>query len=378
MTARKIYYISGTRADFGLMRATLEAMRDTADLEIAVIVTGMHLSPKYGETVVEIEDARLPIKARIAVDLEEATGATMARNMGTMLSGFASVLEADRPDVLLLLGDRGEMLAGALAAIHLNIPIVHIHGGERSGTVDEPVRHAISKLAHFHFTATEDARERLIRMGESSSHIYVTGAPGIDGLVRLAEESRDDLCAKFGFEPSKALALFIYHPVLQESASTGQEVGEILDFFAKSEIQVVALMPNSDAGSDAICAQMQKRVSNKFICLRTHLDRRSFASLMASADVMVGNSSAGIIEAASFGIPVVNIGTRQNLRQRNKNVRDVPLSLPEIRNAIVEAIKNGPYPRENVYGEGRAVERIIALLQKIPLGKATLMKINAY
>ena len=158
---RRVRYISGTRADFGLMRRTLQAIQDHPALDLSVIATGMHLSPAHGETVREIEAAGLPISARVPFPLQPATGATMARGVGIMIPAFVDALEADRPDILLLLGDRGEMLAGAVAAIHLNIPIAHVCGGERSGTVDEPVRHAVSKLPHLHFTATEEARERL-------------------------------------------------------------------------------------------------------------------------------------------------------------------------------------------------------------------------
>ncbi|TWC68390.1 GDP/UDP-N,N'-diacetylbacillosamine 2-epimerase (hydrolysing) [Herbaspirillum sp. SJZ099] len=310
--------------------------------------------------------------------MEEASGVNMARNIGTMVAGFAGVLAEQRPDVVLLLGDRGEMLAGALAAIHLNIPVVHIHGGERSGTIDEPVRHAISKLSHFHFTATADARARLIRMGESASNVYVIGAPGIDGIVELAQESRGALCAIFGFDPARPLALFVYHPVVQESDCDGKEVAEILDLLISRGIQVVALRPNSDAGSDAIRTRLESRASHALVHLLTHMGRARFAAMMAEADVMIGNSSAGIIEAASFGIPVVNIGSRQNLRERNKNVRDVDLNLQAIGDAIDRAMQAGRYPRTNIYGDGQAARRIVALLQNIPLDNTVLMKTNAY
>ena len=163
---RRICYVSGTRADFGLLQSSLQTVQSRPGLALDVLVTGMHLSLEHGYTVQEIRDRGLLIRAEVSVPLEPATGATMARNMGRMLMAFVDEWTTDRPDIVLLLGDRGEMLAGAIAAIHLNLPIVHIHGGERSGTVDEPVRHAISKLSHYHFVATVASRERLIRIGD--------------------------------------------------------------------------------------------------------------------------------------------------------------------------------------------------------------------
>src|SRR5437764_10514939 len=183
------------------MQSTLQRIQRSERLELSVVVTGMHLLQKYGLTVSQIEAAGLPIAARVAVEDGPPTGALMAKNVGRMLIGFVEALETIHPAIVLVLGDRGEMLAGALAAIHLNIPIVHIHGGERSGTVDEPVRHAISKLAHHHFVTTEDAKSRLVRMGEIAEHVHVVGAPGLDGLDQLATGTKELLCARTGFDP---------------------------------------------------------------------------------------------------------------------------------------------------------------------------------
>ena len=199
MTVRKVCYITGTRADFGLMQSTLQRIQQSETLELSLIVTGMHLLPEYGLTVVQIEAANLPVAARVAVEDGLPTGALMARNVGRMLIGFVEALEKIDPDIVLVLGDRGEMLAGALAAIHLDIPVVHIHGGERSGTVDEPVRHAISKLAHFHFVATDESKTRLVRMGEAADRISVVGAPGLDDLKDAALTGLEKLCAGAGF-----------------------------------------------------------------------------------------------------------------------------------------------------------------------------------
>ena len=378
MMQRRICYVSGTRADFGLMQSTLRAIQAHPALRLEIVATGMHLSAAHGNTVRDIEGSGLPIRATVPVDMEPATGATMARNIGRMLQAFSTLWEEQPPDIVLLLGDRGEMLAGALAAIHLNIPVAHIHGGERSGTVDEPVRHAITKLAHLHFTATSDARERVVRMGESPQRVWVTGAPGLDGLKELATRSRAELAREAGFDAARPMALFVFHPVLQEADAAGTQACAILDALAAQGVQVMALLPNADAGSEGIRTVLQQRGAGGSLRLATHLPRAEFASWMAAADVMVGNSSAGIIEAATFGTPVVNIGLRQNQRERNANVTDCGVEAPAVDAAVRQALGHGKYPAHNAYGNGATGPRIAQLLADVPLDPALMMKTNAY
>lgn len=378
MSRRRIVYVSGTRADFGLMQSTLARIHADARLELGVLATGMHLSAAHGGTLREIEASGLPLVGTVPVDLEPPTGATMARNIGHMLAAFVPLLERTRADIVLLLGDRGEMLAGALAAIHLNVPVAHIHGGERSGTVDEPVRHAISKLSHFHFTATADARERLVRMGELPERVWVTGAPGLDGLRELGGRGRAELARGAGLDPARPVALLVFHPVLQEAAAAGAQAAAVVDSLKARGVQVLALLPNADAGSAAIRELLLARRDAGDLHLATHLPRPDFVAWMAAADVLVGNSSAGIIEAATFGTPVVNIGMRQNLRERNANVTDCAAEPAAIAAAIEAALRHGRYAARNVYGDGAAGARIVELLAGVPLGPQVLMKTNAY
>lgn len=376
---RHICYISGTRADFGLMRRTLDCIREHPELRLSVLATGMHLSPLHGETIKEIEAAGMDIGARIAVPVEPATGATMARNIATMLSGFIDAMEADRPDVVLLLGDRGEMLAGAMAGIHLNIPVAHIAGGERSGTVDEPVRHAISKLSHLHFTSTEGARERLIRMGELAEHIHVVGAPGVDGLTDGPLLSRAEVMRGHGLDPNRPFALMVYHPVLQEADDGGADAACLLDALAANGCQVLALMPNSDAGADGVRSTLLAAGGSPDVVVLTHLARDAFLQAMAVADVMIGNSSSGIIEAASFGTPVLNIGRRQNLRERNANTTDLACTPEAVSDGLKQALTGGRFPPANVYrADGQAGRSIARLLAEAALDPALLRKVNAY
>jgi len=362
------------------MRETLKAITLQDGLSLSLIVTGMHLDDRYGMTVEEIKKDDFPISARIPVDLGEASGASMANGIARMIVGFTDSLQENRPDILLLLGDRGEMLAGAIAAIHLNIPVAHIHGGERSGTVDEPIRHAISKLAHIHLVATEESRHRLVRMGERPDDILVVGAPGLSGLATLASSAidRDMLAGKAGFDPARPIALMVHHPVLQEAGRAGEEVNLLLDQLVARNIQTIALMPNADGGSDEIRSILTRRAVAPNFHLYTHLPRAQFINWMVVADFMIGNSSSGIIEAATFGTPVINVGRRQRLRERNANVIDVEASAEAIDRAIDNALAKGRFDSKNVYGDGNAAARISTLLTRISLTEELMMKSNDY
>lgn len=375
---RRICYVTGTRADFGLMAGTLRQAARAPGLAVSLCVTGMHLLPEYGETVREIEASGLAISARIPVLLNGSTGGIMARAIAGELFGMVDAFERERPDLVVVLGDRGEMLAGALAAIHLNIPIVHIHGGERSGTVDEPVRHAISKLAHYHFVATEHSRQRLISMGEWPEHIFVTGAPGLDGLAEMAQGDRSKLAAKFDLDPSRPIALLVFHPVLQEWQAAGQQVKAVLDGVIASGCQALCLMPNSDAGGSLIRTSLEALAATSGIRLVDHLPRDQYLCWLTACDVMVGNSSSGIIEAASFGLPVVNVGSRQDGRERSGNTVDVPPEATAVRDAVSAALAHGRRTTNNIYGDGRAGERMVRLFQGVPLTPDLLKKTNAY
>ncbi|KRA55358.1 UDP-N-acetylglucosamine 2-epimerase [Devosia sp. Root635] len=377
MSRRRICYITGTRADFGLMRSTLQLIAQSDLLDLSILATAMHLSHLHGDTLGEIGGDGLPQPLIVPIEQGAPSGALMARNVGQMIEHFVGSFEELRPDIVLLLGDRGEMLAGAIAALHLNIHIAHIHGGERSGTVDEPVRHAISKMSHMHLVASEESADRLRKMGERASDIHVVGAPGLDGLVDLATDDRRSLARELGFDPNRPVALFVLHPVVQEAHLAGVQAQMALNALAETDLQVVALRANSDAGGDIVNTVLERAASQDKIILRAHMKRGSFVSTMKAADLMIGNSSSGIIEAATFSTPVVNLGLRQNLRQRNHNVVDASFTPESIRAAIRRALKIGRQPAENVYGDGRAAERILKVLLAPP-DPDQLMKSNAY
>lgn len=375
---RKICYITGTRADFGLMESTLKKISRDNDLSLHLIVTGMHLSKLYGYTIEDIVSSGLHIECVVELDLEPPIGKTMAINIGKMIVEFTEALASLQPDIVLLLGDRGEMLAGAIAAIHLNLPVFHIHGGERSGTVDEPVRHAISKLSHYHFVATIEAKDRLIAMGENPDSVHWVGAPGLDEIEQLAQYSKAELCREFRVPPSESLALLVFHPVLQEEKIAGQQVELLIEIMLSQGFFILAILPNSDAGSHRVRDVLLGFSTSENVIIIDNLDRMRFLSLIKCADVMVGNSSAGIIEAASFGTPVLNVGSRQRMRERNMNVIDCNIDREEISISLVNAKKQRRFPIVNVYGDGRSGNRIVQLIKSIVISEDKLVKCNAY
>ena len=375
---RRIVYLTGTRADFGLMLSSLQRIAATPGLRLQVAVAGMHLSPLHGHTVDEVAASGLEICARIPYDMATRSGASMAEGIAACLQGMTGLLARERPDALLVLGDRGEMLAGAIAALHVGVPCVHVHGGERSGTVDEPVRHAISKLASHHFVATAQARERLLRMGEDEHRIHLTGAPGLDGLQELASMDREAFLAAMHLPAGSRFVLALFHPVVQQAGEAFAQAQALVRALAQAKLPVVWLEPNADAGSREVLRALDDGPLPPGSQRITHLPRALYAAALRHCDALVGNSSSGVIEAASFGTPVLNIGDRQRMREHGPNVVDVPAEEGAIARGLAQQLGHGRYGCDNGWGDGQAGERIAQLLATLPLDAGLLEKINSY
>jgi len=378
---RRVFYLSGTRADFGLMAGTLRQIAAHPGLSLQLIVTGMHLSAAYGMTVREIEAQQLPIIARIPTEVNERSPTAMSHAIGRLIIELAVLFERERPDLLLVLGDRGEMLAAAVAALHIGVPVVHLHGGERSGTIDESVRHAITKLSHWHFVATEESRERVIRLGERPEHVWVTGAPSLDDLEPVRQSSRAEALTALGLSAQSRFAVVLFHPVVQERHDAYEQTRALARAVDRALIErgveVIWLDPNADAGSADILKAARER-PDRAIRFLPHLPRPTFLLALRHCELLVGNSSAGIIESASLGTPVVNIGTRQRYRERNLNTRDCVGDAESIEAAIVQSIRGGRFPESNRYGDGASGARIVELLATQPIAADLLDKVNAY
>lgn len=378
---RRVVYVTGTRADYGLMRRTLQEIAAHPGLDLSLFVTGMHLLPQYGETVREIAADGFATSARHPVQLSGDDGAEMAVAVGEILTGFTRTFRTAPPDLVLLLGDRGEMLAGAIGALHLGAATVHVHGGERSGTVDEPVRHAISKLSHYHLTATEQAAQRLARMGEDSWRIRTVGAPGLDDLAARDAMDRKALARDIGLDPARPIAVVMFHPVVQDGPDGGRQMQVLLDALLAADVQMIVLAPNADAGGSAIAAVADAVARANPVTVRqiAHLPRPRYLAWLAAADLLIGNSSSGIIESASLGIPCINLGDRQQARERNANVADVAVIAPEaVAAAIAAALSQGRQDGPNIWGDGQTAPRIAQFIADADLGPAVFRKLNSY
>lgn len=373
-----VHYLCGSRADFGLMRECLSVLQAASEIDLQIVVTGQATVARYGNVEAEIAAAGLPIGYRLPVTLSGADGAEMAVAMAEELAGLTRHWSSERPDLVLLLGDRGEMLAAALAAYHLEIPIGHLHGGERSGTLDEGFRHAISKLATWHFPASADAADRLKKMGERDEDIKVVGAPGLVEVAKTARPPADWLAKRFGFTPDRLTALMLFHPVVQEREGAYAQTRAIIDALTEYDAQAIVLRPNSDAGGAEIDRCLSEVADNGSFLVLSHLERNEFLAAVAAADVMIGNSSAGIIESASLGTPCVNLGSRQQDRLRNDNVVDCPgFVVDAIRAAMAKALElKGPFL--NLYGQGDTDRRLRAAIAGLPAMASAPKKRNSY
>jgi GDP/UDP-N,N'-diacetylbacillosamine 2-epimerase (hydrolysing) len=380
---RRIAYVTGSRADYGLFSEPLKRIREHPGMDLSLIVTSMHLEPEFGLTVREIEADGMPVAGRVRNLLPGDSGGNQARAVGNAVLGITSALEDLRPDILIVLGDRGEMLAGAIAAVHLNIPVAHVHGGDVTGTVDELVRHAITKLSHVHFAATEDSAERLRRLGERPEHVHVVGAPGLDYLRRFEPIADAELQAEVGVDVASPFVLFTQHPVTTEMSDAAAQMEMSLKALEQAAVQVVATYPNADAGGRAMIQALERRRDRAWLHIFPSLGQRRFASLLKKTAAMVGNSSSGIIEAPFFGVPVVNIGSRQAGRLRAENVLDVEHDQEAIRSAIVCALSDEDFKARargarNPYGDGHAGEKIVEILDSLEIGPELLNKQIAY
>lgn len=320
---RRIAVLTGTRADYGIYRPLLQELASRAQLELTLIVTGTHLTTEFGATLRDIETDGYHIAAKVDMLLRGDSRGAMAKSLGIALIGLTQALEEIRPDCLILLGDRGEMLAGAIAGAHLGMVVAHIHGGELSGSIDDSIRHAITKFAHLHFPVTQHAANVLAASGEARDRIIMAGAPGLDDLFQGYEVSFEELGAGLGFDLKAPYILIVFHPVVGEEQQSQKEFAALLQALASLETESVLLLPNSDAGRDLLIRTLQARPFIPKLHVLFHLPRRLYLGLMAKAKVMVGNSSSGIIEAPGLGLPVINIGNRQRGRLRSDNVVDI-------------------------------------------------------
>jgi UDP-N-acetylglucosamine 2-epimerase (non-hydrolysing)/GDP/UDP-N,N'-diacetylbacillosamine 2-epimerase (hydrolysing) len=319
------------------------------------------------------------------MQLEGDSGKAMAKSLGIGTSGLAEAFDSLDPDIVLLLGDRDEALAGALAAAHMNISVAHIHGGDalQGAAIDDSIRHAITKFAHLHFPASELSARRLQRMGESDWRITVVGAPGLDDVLAGSYRGSEAVCREYGIDPDRPLQVVLQHPVTTETDRAREQMAATLDAVSSFDTQVVVIYPNSDAGGDRMIDEIESRSFDDDVALFRSLPRDDYLGVLTAADVMVGNSSSGIIEAPSFDLPVVDVGPRQDGRQRAENVVSVPHELEAITAAIErclsdDALRTAAAESTNPYDYGGAGSRIAERLAAVVVDENLLRKQLAY
>lgn len=380
---RKIAVLTGTRAEYGILKPVLKAIKTHPRLDLALIVTGMHLSKEFGYTIKEVRKDGFKIDAEVEMLHAEDTGAAMAKSIGKCIEKMTEALKRIKPDFLVLLGDRAEMLAGAVAASYMGIPIAHLHGGEVSGSIDDSVRHAIAKLAHVHFPATQESANRIIKMGEDPSKVFIVGAPALDTILNERLSKQVELSKKYGIDLSKPTLLVLQHPVVTEADEAADQIKETLNAIVELKHQTVIIYPNADAGGRRMIKVIKRYEKYPFIKSFKSIPYTDYLGLMRVASVMIGNSSSGIIEAPSFHLPAVNIGTREKGRERSTNVIDVRHNKREIIKAIKKALYDKLFRAKvkkcrNPYGDGKAGPRIAEMLSKIEITPKLIQKKIAY
>ncbi len=336
---RKIAVVSGTRADYGIYRPVLQEIDSRENLSLQLIITGMHLAGEYGETIYDIEDDGFQIGAKVDMLLRSDTKAAMAKSLALCLLGITQALERIVPDFLLVLGDRGEMLAGAIASAHMRIATAHLHGGELSGSIDGSLRHAITKLAHIHFPVTDEAARCLLASGEEEYRIIRIGVPGLDDAEQGLKVTRTEIENYLGILLSEKFVLVVFHPVLEDGEKSPIQLGNVIKVVLESKLQCLLFLPNADAGHDSILRVIHEYRNNPAIHCISHVPRRLYLGLLAHAAVMIGNSSSGIIEAPYFKLPVINIGCRQQGRLRAGNVIDIEGEESDIHQALENCLQ---------------------------------------
>jgi UDP-hydrolysing UDP-N-acetyl-D-glucosamine 2-epimerase len=376
---RTVAVVTTSRADYGHLYWPLKELQLRPEVDLKLIAMGAHLSPEFGLTVEEIEDDGFTIHERVECLLSSDTDVGMAKAIGVATLGLADVLGRMRPDLLLLIADRYELLAPASAALALRIPIAHIEGGEvTEGAIDDAVRNALTKLSHVHFTPTEAARRRVLAMGEEEWRVHRVGAPSLDHLRRRKLPSRGELEVKLCLALGPASVMVSYHPVTL-SRDTLSEANEVFAALKQLPQQILFCFPNADAGSRALIARAQAFChENPRARLFVNLNPLDYWGLLKEMDLLLGNSSSGIMETPSLRVPTVNVGLRQQGRERAKNIID---ARPHAE-VILEAIARGLAPSfrealegmESPYGDGHAGERIAEILSRVPTGDALLLK----
>ena len=379
---RRIAIVTATRAEYGYTRRLMELMRDDPAVDLQLVVSGTHLLKEFGYTVELIQRDGFQVRTKVEMIVAGDTPVSHARSVAMGMTGFIQAFDMLAPDLVVVSGDRGEMLAAVISAAYMNLPIAHIQAGEVSGNIDGITRHAISRFAHLLFAANADAAKRLERMGEERWRIHATGAPMLDGVIHDAKLSAEELQREIGVDVSKPTVVVMHHAETLASNGAYHQMVNILEAVRRLRLQSIIINPNVDPGSVEIQRAIQERQDAPSSRVFPNLERRVFLSVLTHAQALVGNSSCGIIEAPALKLPVVNVGERERGRLRSKNVIDVAHGvkpvLQGLQRALSPAFRASLRDCESPYGDGRSSERVLRVLKETPLDGRLLDKRLTY
>ena len=380
---RKICVVTGSRAEYGLLQWVMKGIKDASDLDLQVIATGMHLSPEYGLTYQEIEKDGFHLYHKVEMLVSSGTSVGVAKSMGLGMIGFADALHRLQPDIMVVLGDRFEILPAISAALVARIPVAHLHGGETTeGAFDEGIRHSITKMSHLHFVAAEAYRQRVIQLGEDPKRVFLVGGLGIDSIKRLNLLTRRELEDALDFKLGEKNLLITFHPVTLEHATAADQITELLAALALlSNTKLIFTLPNADGEGHEIAELIQSFVaSHSNAKVFTSLGQLRYLSCLKQVDGVLGNSSSGLLEVPSFHKGTINIGDRQLGRLKASSVIDCLPNRTSIGNALIKLYSSEFQAllqrTDNPYGDGDASEKIVQQLKDVPLNN--LLKKHFY
>ena len=371
---KRVCIIITTRGNYAKMKSVIAAIQESDCLELQVIVGGGAVLHKYGNILESIEANGIHVDRTVHYLIEGENPTTMAKSAGLAITEFATVFGDLRPDVVVVIADRYETLSIAMAASYMNIPLAHVEGGEVSGSIDESVRHAVTKLAHLHFPATEGAANRIRKMGEDASTVFNVGCTSLDVIRELDLSDLsivDEAQRKSGLGPTIDLSdpyiVVIQHPVTTEYEDNLAHINETIQAIDRLKMNTIWIWPNMDAGADGISKgirMFREKRRPQYVHFFKSLPIEAYAPLLKNARCIVGNSSSGIRESAFLGVPSVNIGTRQQGRERGRNVIDVAYDAEEIAQAVVKQVERGTYEPDFLYGNGEAGKKIVSIMER--------------
>lgn len=379
---RKICVITTTRAEYGLLYWLMQGIKSDPFFQLQVVVTGAHLSPEFGSTIDRIREDGFKVDRSFDLELFGDKILDITHSLALALDGFGASFQTLKPDLIVILGDRFEILGAATAALIANIPVAHLHGGELSeGAIDDAIRHAVTKLSHLHFAATEPYRNRIIQLGEQPERVFMVGGLGIDNINKINLLTRSELEQAIGLSFNKHNLLITYHPETLDPGKAGEQIGQLLAALDKqADTNLIFTMPNADTGHRIIVDKIQSFVQareNSSILIPS-MGQLNYLSAMKLVDAVVGNSSSGIIEAPSFGIGTINIGKRQNGRIRASSIIDCDTSEEGITKAFAELYSSSFQEQVknvvNPYGTGGAAEKIISVLKEVDMNNLIIKR----